>query len=108
MARLERLAPSEQFRRGSYLKEFLTDEACRRRQGERIAEWISRWEEGAERLRNDGVDLTGIPDLLGWYFLDHAHLSEDRVELIRSSLQADQIFDLGQLKAAMLRLFARP
>ena len=31
--------------------------------------WITRWDEAVSRLQEDGVDITGIPDLAGGFLL---------------------------------------
>ena len=48
MERLEALAPSDVVRKGAQLSAFFKEDRYRRRQGERIAEWVSRWNEGLD------------------------------------------------------------
>ena len=45
--------------------------------------------------------------ICGWFFMEHANLSEERHEMVRSHVEADEIYDLAVLKAALLRLFPR-
>ncbi len=54
------LAHPEQTRRGGYVKAFFKADLYKRRSGERVADWLSRWEEGVKRLRQDGVDFAGL------------------------------------------------
>ena len=69
LAKLAALAPTQRERRGQYLRDFFSSGMYRRRPGERLAEWIPRWEEGIERLARDGVDYANIDDLPGFFFL---------------------------------------
>ena len=59
MERLEALAPSDVVRKGAQLSAFFKEDRYRRRQGERLAEWVSRWDEGLDKLRADGGGLRG-------------------------------------------------
>ena len=68
MERLQALAPQMHQRRGTYMREFFKDERYARKPGERLTDWMPRWDLGLERLRRDGIDLAGIADLSGWCF----------------------------------------
>ena len=106
MDRLATLAPQLHQRRGTYMREFFKEERYARRSGERLTDWLPRWDLGLERLRRDGVDLAGIQDLSGWYFLEHARLGETRLELVRTSIQDPaQQYHLATLRSVILRLF---
>ena len=105
MDKLAALAPQQQDRRGQYLRDFFREEKYKRKAGERIAEWLPRWEEGVDRLRRDGVDFAVIDDLPGWFMLEHANLSESRLEMLRSHVPKDKIHDLAELRQSFLRLF---
>ena len=105
MDKLAALTPQQQDRRGQYLRDFFREEKYKRKAGERIAEWLPRWEEGVDRLRRDGVDFAVIDDLPGWFMLEHANLSESRLEMLRSHVPKDKIHDLAELRQSFLRLF---
>ena len=105
MERLEALAPSDVVRKGAQLSAFFKEDRYRRRQGERLAEWVSRWDEGLDKLRTDGVDFAATGPLCGWWFLQHAALSEDRIEMVRASVPLNREFDLVVVKSAVLHLF---
>ena len=60
MTRLERLVPHAQDRRGNYMKQFFKEERYKRRPGERIPDWISRWVEGVTLLQRDGINFDQI------------------------------------------------
>ena len=78
MKKLQALAPVAQVRRGGYMRDFFKEEKFKRRVGERLADWITRWGEGVEWLSRDGIDFFKVPDLPGWFFLEQAALGEDR------------------------------
>ena len=105
MERLGTLAPAKTQRRGTYLKEFFQEQRTKRRPGERIAEWIPRWEEGVTRMEKDGIDFRSMADLPGFFFLEHVNLSESRLELVRSAVPAEKLYDLVELKSTIARLF---
>ena len=105
MTRLAALAPADIIRKGAHLNAFFREEKYKRRSGERIAEWISRWDDGLDKLGQDGVDFAATGDLAGWFFLQHSGLSEDRIEMVRASVPMDREFNLPLVKSAVLRLF---
>ena len=102
-ARLEVLAPDKEERRGHYLREFLKEDKYKRRPAERMAEWLPRWHEGVERLREDGVDLAGLDTLAGWCLMEHANISEHRLEMVRNSVK--KLYDLSEIETALRTLF---
>ena len=52
------------------MKDFFRHQKYKRVPGERIAAWITRWEEGLERLRRDALDIDALGDFLGWWMLE--------------------------------------
>ena len=40
-----------------------------RKNGERVTDWISRWDEGVRRMSDDGVKMLDQTDLSSWFFL---------------------------------------
>ena len=103
--RLQALAPQTHERRGQYLREFFSEGKFKRKSGERLAEWIPRWEEGVEKLRSDGVDFATVEDLPGFFLLEHSNLSEARLEMVRSNVPNGDEYKSAELKKALLRLF---
>ena len=67
IAVLQRLAPSKEERRGNYMRDFIKEDRYKRRTGERIADWIPRWDEGLERLKNDGADVGSLDNTVHGY-----------------------------------------
>ena len=66
LARLElTLGDQKSVRRGISMNDFFRERTYHRRNGERVADWITRWDEGIARLEEDGVDLMSIDDLNG-------------------------------------------
>ena len=109
LKKLERLAPQVHQRRGLYMRDFLKDERFARRSGERIADWIPRWERGLELLRTDGIDLNQIANLSGWYFLEHSRIGESRTDMVRSSIHDSNLqYDLMLAPDTPPPLPARP
>ena len=102
---LSKLAPNTEERRGTYLEEFFTEQKYRRRTGEKLTEWIIRWEEGSDRLKRDGIDFMTVNNLPGWFFLKHANIGEQRAEMVRTHLAVEKLYDVDQLKLAFVRLF---
>ena len=65
-----------------------------------------RWDEGAQKLQRDGVKLLeGDGTLAGWLFIEHASLGEPRVEMLRTSLTAEKLYQVPELKKTVVRLF---
>jgi hypothetical protein len=54
-----------------------------RRHGERINEFGTRFDEGLNTLKDDGVDIRGLEPILGWFFLYMARLTPERRERVR-------------------------
>ena len=106
MARLESLAPAVATRRGGYMRSFFSQHERRRRIGERIPAWIVRWEEGLEKLRRDQIDIDALGDLAGWWFLEvDANLTEERIEMVKTHVDPESMYDRFELRTALLRLF---
>ena len=65
---------------------------------------MARFDLGVKQLRDDGVDLSTIPDLLGFFFFLMLNLTEERRERLLGTLP-DEHFDLRELKRGALKLF---
>ena len=68
------------------MSEFFRSKRYHRAATERVSDWLTRFEEGLNRLRDDGVDLTKVGDLVGWYMLDMCSLSAERCERVLGAL----------------------
>ena len=82
----EKLGPQTTVRKGQSLSEFFRSKRYHRASTERVSDWLTRFEEGLNRLRDDGVDITKVGDLVGWYMLDMCSLSAERRERVLGAL----------------------
>ena len=91
-------------RKGTSMTDFFETHKYHRAPGERMAEWITRWDEAVARLQEDGVDIvTGIPDLAGWFLLRMSNLSAFRRETVVGTFRDDS-YQVPVIKRALLRL----
>ena len=60
-----------------------------RRHGERINEFGTRFDEGLNTLKDDGVDVKSLDPILGWFFLYMARLTPERRERAIAALVQD-------------------
>ena len=55
-------------RKGESLEEFfgkVSDSKYRRQTGERLVDWITRWDEGVQKLEEDGIKLLSVKEIAG-------------------------------------------
>ena len=65
-----------------------------------------RWEEGLEKLRRDQIEIDALGDLAGWWFLEvDANLTEERIEMVKTHVDPESMYDRFDLRTALLRLF---
>ena len=103
--KLRELAPQKEAYRGELMKEFFKEDKLKRRAGERITDWSIRWHESAELLEQNGVDLLANKSIASWYFLQHAALGEQRLEMIRAQLSGADSQIIRKLEETIARLF---
>ena len=60
-----RLGPETKVRKGTTMNEFFRGTQYIRRGGERVSDWLTRFDEGIDHLREDGVDISKVADLVG-------------------------------------------
>jgi len=77
-----------------------------RRAGMHMTEFVALFEEGLERLRTEGVDVSALEPTLGCFFLQHAMLTPERKERALTALPATGDYTLEEAKKVCLRLFA--
>jgi len=99
------LQPGPATRKGSAMAEFFAKKSYWRRTGERISDYITRFDSALQDMREAGFDAEASPDLAGWWFVHMLGLTEERCERILSALP-DESYSLPTLKKAALRLFA--
>lgn len=86
-------------KRGELRTQFYTD--LRRRPGERMSEFCSRFRSLVAELRLEGVQLPSTE--LGWFLRDKAGLDSLRRQLLDTALQGKE--DHSLIEAELLRLF---
>ena len=91
-------------RRGETMGDFFESTRYNRRPGERMTDYVARFEEGVQRLEDDGVKFADQNDILGWWFLKKCGLSPERRERVISSLPDDQ-YAYNDLKTIVIRIF---
>ena len=101
----EKLGPQTTVRKGQSLSEFFRSKRYHRANTERVSDWLTRFEEGLNRLRDDGVDITKVGDLVGWYMLDMCSLSAERRERVLGALPDENYLE-NDVRRTLLRLFA--
>ncbi|CAE8585764.1 unnamed protein product [Polarella glacialis] len=104
LARLKSLLPSAPMQKGLTMTEFTRSTKYWRRAGERVTDWVPRWDEGVHLLANAGVDLQTIPDLLGHYFYVMINVGPEHRERLLASLPGEH-FDLKILKEKAIQYF---
>ena len=100
------LQPEPLISRGEAMTSFFKGNRYYRRAGMRMTEFVALFEEGLERLRTEGVDVTALEPTLGWFFLQHAMLTPERKERALTALPATGDYTLEEAKKVCLRLFA--
>ena len=76
--------------KGERVTKFFEQREYFRRRGERISEYIIRWDESVERLEEAGVDVMKMEDIPGWFFLHGAGLNLESRERVFGQLKDDR------------------
>ena len=101
---LKDLGQQKPVRKGQSLHEFFGTPKYQRRRGERVTDWLTRFEEGLTKLREDDIDLLELEDVAGWFLLFRAGLTPERKERIIGTLP-DEHFPFEPIKRSLIRLF---
>ncbi|CAE8582262.1 unnamed protein product, partial [Polarella glacialis] len=104
LVKLAAFQPKAPVQKGLTMRKFTGTAKFWRRPGERVTDFIPRWDEGVSHLSAAGVDLSILPDLLGYYFLTMLNLYQERKERLLASLP-DEHFDLQVLKEKAIQFF---
>ena len=87
---LKDLGQQKPARKGQTIHEFFGTTKYQRRRGERVTDWLTRFEEGLTRLREDDINLLELEDVAGWFCsFELASLRNGRsasLELCRTSI----------------------
>ena len=91
-------------KKGEVLSEFIAGHKAHRRRGERISDWLVRYQECMDALADVGVDMSAMGDINGWFILMRAGLTPERRERVIAALD-DEDYNAVQIKAILMRQF---
>ena len=98
MTRLEaELGQQRPQKKGESLEMFFASNKLQRKRGERITDYITRFEEGFKTLQDNDINLLIIDDVPGW-------MTQERRERLIAALP-DEHFAINDVKRALVRLF---
>jgi len=93
-------------RKGESMEEFFEQGKYRRKMGEQVSDWITRWDEGVRKMEEDKISFLDQADLAGWWFIKMASLTTSRRELLMTKVPEGKDYDVISLKHAMIVLFS--
>ena len=83
---------------------FFASNKLQRKRGERITDYITRFEEGIKTLQDNDINLLTIDDVPGWMLMRKASLTQERRERLIAALP-DEHFAINDVKRVLVRLF---
>ena len=105
MTRLEaELGQQRPQKKGESLEMFFASNKLQRKRGERITDYITRFEEGIKTLQDSDINLLTIDDVPGWMLMRKASLTQERRELLIAALP-DEHFAINDVKRVLVRIF---
>ena len=105
MTRLEaELGQQRPQKKGESLEMFFVSNKLQRKRGERITDYITRFEEGIKTLQDNDINLLTIDDVPGWMLMRKANLTQERRERLIAALP-DEHFAINDVKRVLVRLF---
>lgn len=107
MAKLEALVGTDKpTRRGECMDKVFSSNQLYRRKGERITDWLTRFDEAEDQLKENGIDLEAITEIKGYFLFTRAGLNEERRERLLASLPDDS-YPAMVIRAKLVRQFGR-
>ena len=101
LPRLNRVfCPDPLIRKAQTPSEFFSSLRCYRRQGQRMTDFVTTFDEGVTQMAADGVNVEALKDVLGWFFLQFSGLSAERRERV-----LDGGFGIEAVKRKCIALF---
>ena len=105
MARLEtELGKQPPQKKGESLEMFFATNKLQVKLGERVTDYITRFEEAIKTLRDNEIDLLTIDGAPGWMVMRKASLTQERRERLIAAL-LDEHFGINAAKHGLVRLF---
>ena len=91
-------------KKGESLEMFFASNKLQRKRGERITDYITRFEEGIKTLQDNDINLLTIDDVPGWMLMRTASLTLERRERLIAALPGEH-FAINDVKRVLVRLF---
>ena len=105
MAKLEaELGQQRTQRKGESLEMFFATNKLKMMRGERVTDYITRFEEGTKTLQDNEINLLTIDDVPGWMLMRKASLTQERRERLIAALP-DEHFRINSVKRVLVKLF---
>ena len=105
MARLEtELGQHRLQKNGESLEMFFATNKLQRKRGERVTDYITRFEEGIKTLQDTEIHLLTIDDVPGWMLMIKASLTQERRERLIAALPEEH-FGINDVKRVLVRLY---
>ena len=92
-------------KKGESLEMFFASNTVQRKRGERITEYITRFEESIKTLQDNYINLLTVDDVPGWMLMRKASLTQERRERLIAALR-DEHFAINDVKRVLVRLFS--
>ena len=84
----------------------LSNHQLYRRRGERITDWLTRFDEAEDQLHETGIEMADISEIKGYFLFTRAGLNEERRERLLGSLPDDS-YPATIIRAKPVRQFGR-
>ena len=89
---------------GESLEMFFATNKLQRNRGERVTNYITRFEEGIKTLQDNEINPLTIDDVPGWMLMRKASLTQERRERLIAALP-DGLFRINDVKRVWVRIF---
>eukprot|EP00959_Pyramimonas_sp_CCMP1952_P182588 3818433-Pyramimonas_sp.AAC.1 len=90
--------------KGETLEQFSESTQHRRRRGERMTDWLIRFDTGLQQLRENEVDLDALDDVAGWFLMRKAGPTAERRECVVGNLP-DEHSGYQRIRGLLVRMF---
>ena len=91
-------------KKGESLEMFFASNQLQRKRGDRVTDYITRFEEGIKTLQDNEINLLIIDDVPGWMLMRKKSLTQERRERLIAALP-DEHFAINDMKLVLVRLF---